>query len=199
MSSRAQAFSLEAFVASILLVTSLAFALQAVAVSANTAGPAESELRGQHAGLAEGVVDGAVEDGGLRATVVYWNESGGRFHGATDGGIYRAGAPNTTFGRALEGSLGSQRIRYNVDLYYRGENGTRESRTLVEHGTPTDDAVRVVETVTLYDDTALVAANESRRGNATLGAVESDFYAPDAADDSRLYNVVRVEVIVWRT
>lgn len=197
MSTRAQAFSLEAFVASILLVATLAFALQAVAISPNTASTAE--IRGQHAGLAEGVVDGAVENGDLQATVVYWNESDERFHGADeDEGVYLSENPNTTFGRTMETMLVDQQVRYNIDLHYRGTDGERETRRMVEYGTPSHDAVRVTETVTLYDQTQLVNETEHRRENATLESVEGDFYAPNVADDSPVYNVIRVEVIVWR-
>lgn len=200
MSSRGQAFSLEAFVASVLLLATLTFALQAVAVSSNTASVTDSELRGQHAGIAEGVLDGTVENESLAPTLLYWDNSTERFYGADeDEGFYVAQSPNTIFGRTLDESLSDQQIRYNVNLYYRTEAGERESRRLVEYGTPSHDAVRVIETVTLYDDSHLVDQDEAPRENATLGTVEDDFYAPDAATDSRVYNVIRVEVVVWRT
>lgn len=200
MTARAQAFTLEAFVAAVLLVATLSFALQAVAIDANTASSAGSELRGQHAGIAEGVLDGAVENGSLQSTLLYWDESNDRFLDADEEeGFYLSRSPNTTFGRNLDGIFEDGRIRYNVDLYYRGTDGERETRRLVEYGTPSQDAVRVTETVTLYDDTTLVSRNESRRANATLESVESDFYAPDASNDTQLYNVIRVEVVLWRT
>jgi hypothetical protein len=198
MSTRAQAFSLEAFVASILLVATLAFALQAVAVSSNTAGAADAELRSQHAGIADGVLAGAAENGTLQATVVYWDESTERFYGVdTEEEVYVSTHPNTTFGETLGELLGDRRVRYNVDLYYREADGQQGKKRLVEYGTPSHEAVRVTETVTLYDDTPLVAQNETRRTNATLETVEGSFYAPDAAAGP-VYNVIRVEVVLWR-
>lgn len=199
MSQRAQAFTLEAFVASVLLVATMTFALQAVAVDANTAGSAGAELRGQHAGVAEGVVDGGVENGSLQSTLLYWDESSERFLDADEAGFYLSRSPDTAFGRNLVALFDDQRIRYNIDLHYRGTDGERETQRLVEYGTPSQDAVRVTETVTLYDDTTLVTRNESRRANATLESVETEFYAPDASADSPLYNVIRVEVVLWRT
>lgn len=199
MTARAQAFTLEAFVASILLVATLAFALQVVAVDANTGGPADTELRNNHAGIADGVLDGAAANGSLQSTLLYWNEVDGRFYDADpDAGFYFSAAPNTTFGRTLDAQLGANRIRYNVDLHYREANGSHGTQRLVESGTPSPDAVRVTETVTLYDNTTLVARDETRRENATLASVGNDFYAPDAASDGPIYNVVRVEVVVWR-
>lgn len=199
MSSRGQAFSLEAFVASVLLLATLTFALQAVAVSSNTASVADSELRGQHVGIAEGVLDGTVENESLAPTLLYWDNSTERFYGADEEGFYIAQSPNTTFGRTLDGSLSDQQIRYNINLHYRTTDGERESRRLIEYGTPGHNAVRVMETVTLYDDSRLVDQHEVPRESATLGTVEEDFYAPDAATDSRVYNVIRVEVVLWRT
>ncbi|WP_311170735.1 DUF7288 family protein [Halobellus ordinarius] len=200
MSERAQAFTLEAFVAAVLLIAAMTFALQSVAIDANTASSGGAELRGQHGGIAEGVLDGAVESGSLQSTLLYWDESSERFLDADEEeGFYLSTNPNTTFGRNLGGMLDDHRIRYNVDLHYRGTDGGRETQRLVEYGTPSQDAVRVTETVTLYDDTTLVRRNESRRANVTLESVESDFYAPDASDDSPVYNVIRVEVVLWRT
>ena len=198
MSARAQAFTLEAFVASILLVATLAFALQVVAVDANTGGPADAELRNHHTGIAEGVLDGAVANDSLRSTLLYWDESAERFYGADpEDGVYVAEAPNTTFGRTLAAQLDANRIRYNVLVRYRTANGSHGTRRIVEYGTPSPDAARVTETVTLYDNTTLVTRNETHRENVTLASVENDFYAPDASDGP-IYNVVRVEVVVWR-
>lgn len=199
MSDRGQAFTLEAFVAAILLVATVAFALQAVSISANTAGVSESELRGQHAGLAEGLLNRAAEQGTLTTALVYWNESTGEFHGADDEGYYVSSSQNTSFGESMEATLDDAKIRYNVDLYYRDEDGEWQMQRLVESGTPTDDAVRAVETVTLYDDTHLVDEDGEPHENTTLEAVSEDFYAPNVDEERSLYNVVRVEVVVWRT
>jgi hypothetical protein len=209
MSSRAQTFTLEAFVAAILLLAAVAFALQVVSISANTASPADSELRNQHAGLARGVLDEAVTDGNLSRMLRSWDQNASAFHGAdekpADGGYYISRLPQSgdapEFGRALGEPFDDRQVRYNVDLYYARANGTRGHQRLVESGTPSDDAVRVVETVTLYDDTRLLDANGSRE-NATLREVAAasnrTFYAPDARPDGPLYNVIRVEVVLWK-
>lgn len=200
-SDRAQTFTLEAFVAAIILVSTVAFGLQAVTMTSNTASAADTELRGQHVGLAEGVLDRAVANGNLKATLLYWNESADRFHGADEEErFYVSRSPSTAFGESLDAMFEGSGIRYNVDLHYRDENGDRETQRLVESGTPSDDAVRVVETVTLYDDTVLVDANETPRKNVTLASVDErdEFYAPNVDTDGSLYNVIRVEVVLWR-
>lgn len=201
-SDRGQTFTLEAFVAAILLVSTVAFGLQAVTMSSNTASSADTELRGQHVGLAEGVLDRAVANGDLERTLLYWNESADRFYEADEEeGFYLSRGPSTAFGDSMDAMFAESGIRYNVNLYYRNESGDRETQRLVEFGTPSDDAVRVVETVTLYDDTVLVDANETPRENVTLASVDGEggFYAPNVDADSSLYNVIRVEVVLWRT
>lgn len=202
MSDRGQTFTLEAFVAAILLVATVAFALQAVTITSNTASVGDTEIRNQHAGLAEGVLDEAVADGSLRTTLLYWSESPGQFHNAGEDGHYDSRIPptpeGTAFGDSLERAFGDRQVRYNVDLYYRNAAGERELQRLVESGTPGDDAVRVVETVTLYDNSSLVDESGTPR-ETTVADVEEQFYAPNVDEESPLYNVVRVEVVLWKT
>lgn len=202
MTDRGQTFTLEAFVAAVLLLATVAFALQAASISSNTASAANAELGNQRAGLADGVLAQSAANGTLRTTLLYWDETDEEFYGASDDGYYIAQSPPTSFGSALDAMFEERGIRYNVDLYYPTATGSRERQRLVESGTPGGDAVRVVETVTLYDDTNLVYANETQR-NVTLADVEADanatFYAPDAVTGGPTYNVIRVEVVLWET
>lgn len=197
MSDRAQTVTLEAVVASLLIIAAVAFALQAVAISSNTADVGDAETRAQHSGIAQGILDRAAENGQLRTTIVYWDEERQEFLGEPDeDGFFRGTTPNTTFGAALE-SLEQQHRTVNVRLTYLNETGELASQPLVESGTPPTDAIRVSRTVTLYEDTPLVDKNESARENATLAVVEEDFFAPNAAPDDHIYNVIRVEVVIW--
>lgn len=204
MTDRGQTFTLEALVGVILMLAAVAFALQAVSISSNTAGIADSELRGQQAGLAEGVVERSAENGDLQAVVLYWNESAQEFHGAGEQENYyispgrHSAFGNTTFGESLGAVLDDSQIRYNVNLHYRGANGTQKTQQLVESGTPSKDAVRIIETVTLTNDTTLVDESEQPRENATLGAISEEFYAPNVSEEQDLYNVVQVEVVLWQ-
>lgn len=202
MADRGQIFTLEAVVAAILLLGSVAFALQAVAITSNTASAGDTEIESHHRGLAEGVINAAVENGSLQRTLLYWDEDAGGFYNADADGHYVSRLPptpdGTAFGDALERRFGDRQVRYNVNLYYRNAAGDRERQRLVESGTPSESAVRVVETVTLYDDTALVAENGTAR-ETTLADAEADFYAPNVDGDGPLYTVVHVEVVLWRT
>jgi len=67
---------------------------------------------------------------------------------------------------------------------------------MVYRGAPSDNAVTATRTVTLHDDDELVTANGSDTG--TTVDESGTFYAPDASPGTNVYNVIRVEVVVWR-
>lgn len=203
MAERAQTFTLEAFVAAILLLATVAFVLQVVSISSNTASAGDTELRNQHIGLAGGVLDEGTADGSLRKTLLFWNESREQFYNPdTTEGYYVSRSPPTTFGDSLQAMFDGRQVRYNVNLYFRTEDGDRRHQPLVDSGTPSDNAITVGSSVTLYDHTRLVDENETRR-SVTLADVKNssdvNFYAPDAKSESVVYNVVRVEVVLWQT
>lgn len=194
MDRRGQAFTLEAILAAVLLVSSLAFALQATAVTpASTGASANPEV--QRASVAAGVLDATVADGSAERAVLAWNGSRDGFDGATEKGYFVDGGPPNAFGETLDNSLGSDAVAYNVELQYLTRDGGVETETLVSQGTPSDRATRVVRTVTLSDDDGITRLDGSQTAVTLENA--TTFYAPDVAPDSDLYNVVRVEVIVW--
>lgn len=196
---RAQAFTLEGFIAALLLLATVAFVLSATAVTPLSASTSSQHAETQAAGLVGGTLDAAAANGTLRETVLYWNDSGGTFHGATDAGTYTNCELPTEFGTLLTRSVYDQGWACDVNVRYLDPANatTPVTQRVVDSGTPSDTAVRVVRTVTLYDDDVLYDA-AGNRTNTTL-ANATTFYAPDADSDGPVYNVVQVEVIAWRT
>ncbi|MBX0325360.1 hypothetical protein EGH21_20240 [Halomicroarcula sp. F13] len=197
MSTRGQAYTLEAFVAALLLLGAVVFALQSTAVTPQTASTASESQQQQLERVGSGVLDAAVEDGSLRRTVLYWNDATGTFHGLEPyESAYANGTLPTDFGDRLDRSVGADGVAYNVDVQYRDASGATETRAVVDSGTPSDDAVSVAAFLTLYDDdvryTAAETPTEQTLANASL-------YIPDSAPNSGVYNVVRVEVVLWST
>lgn len=195
MDDRAQAFTLEAVLAAVLLVASLAFALQGTAMTPASPSEASTNEAVQRASVAAGVLDATVADGSARRAVLAWNESTDGFLGATDEGYYVTGEPPTAFGETMHRTLADDRVAYNVDLVYLTADDEYRTQTLVDQGSPSDAATRVARTVTLYDDDDLTRLDGSER---SVTVSEVDFFAPDADPDGDLYNVIRVEVTVWR-
>lgn len=203
---RGQAFTLEGFVGALLLLATVAFVVQSTAVTPLSESTSSQHAETQAAAMTGGVLDAAAANGSLQPALLYWNESAGAFHGAESTTTYTDCAFPTEFGRLLGRSVYDQGFTCNVNvryLAYGPDGGLQpELRRVVFSGTPSDNAVRAVRTVTLYDDDTLVNATGVPT-NVTLAAVAADanvtYFAPDAAPSSSLYNVVEVEVVVWRT
>jgi len=191
-SDRGQAHTLEAFTAALLLIGSIVFALQVTAVTPLTASTSSQHIENQQVQVARGLLDSAAENGSLRAALLDWNETTGSFVNASDRGYYvQPGDANNTFGRMLDRAFLDRGIAVNVNVLYVTTGGDVRSRRMVYLGTPSDHAVTVSRPLTLMDD------EELRDGSTTL-AGSSSYFAPDAGPGENVYNVVRVEVVVWR-
>lgn len=191
---RGQAFTLEAFTAGIVILGGVVFALQVTAVTPLTASTSSQHIENQQQHLASGVLDSAVENESLHAALLYWNDSDGRFHKTdADNGYYTLGGPaDTTFGTMLNRTFGDHGIAFNVNVIYLRTNSEIAREEMVNSGVPSENAASARRTVTLYDDDNLTGPTPMPVNDSTT------FYASDIATDSNLYNVLRVEVVVWR-
>lgn len=192
--SRGQAHTLEAVASGLLLIASVLFALQVTAVTPLTGSTSSQHIENQQAEMAEGLLASEAENGTLVPTLLYWNDSKGRFWNAPKRG-YQTGGPPTALGGVLDESFRDQGIAFNVNLYYQRRNGDRDRVQLVHFGSPSDHASTATRLVTLHDGDRMRAADGSARP-VTVG--ETSYFAPDVDPDGTLYNVVEVEVIVWR-
>lgn len=193
---RGQVFTLEAFIAALLILSSIVFVLSAVTVTPLSGSSSNRYVENQQASLANSILDTAKANDDLRSTLLSWNDSRGTFHGAWEKGYYLSCSFDTPFGELLGRTLYDNGIACTVNLQYITEAQDIRSERLVYVGEPTDSAVRGQTTVVLYDDDRLVDASGAPT-EITL-AESTTFYAPDAAPNDRLYNVVEVEVILWR-
>lgn len=201
LSARGQAHTLEAIVAALLMVSGLVFALQTTAVTPLSASTASQHIENQQQTQAEGVLAATAEKGALEPAVLFWNESSESFHDASRGYYVNGGPPNR-FGALLDRTFGDQNVAFNVFVTYQRPDGTRITRRMVYGGEPSDNAVRATRVVTLYDGDHLYEPNGNGAAVAdpatTVNTTDS-FYAPDATPGSGgLYNMIRVEVVVWR-
>lgn len=193
-SSRGQAHTLEGLAAGMLLLASIVFALQVTAVTPLTGSTSSQHIENQQAAITEGLLSAEATNGTLEATLLYWNESGSRFYGASDRG-YEHGGPPTAFGHVLNETLRDRGIAFNVNLYYLRSDGERQAVRLVYLGSPSDHASVASQTVTLYDDDRVLAKDHTV-SSKTLEEIE--YFGRDAAPNSRLYNVIEIEVVIWR-
>ncbi|SDZ87901.1 hypothetical protein SAMN04488065_0962 [Haloplanus vescus] len=195
---RAQAHTLEAIAASLIVLASVVFALQVTAVTPLSASTASQHIENQQQASAEGVLDAARENGALDAAVTYWDDTNGTLHGVTAGAYTTDAEVNQTrFGAMLLNTFESRGVAFNVYFTYTTDTQTFVSKQFIYRGEPSDNAATASATLSLYDDHPLYDAD----GHPTDTTVnESASYRTYIPPDSTtgLYNVVRVEVVVWR-
>ena len=203
-SDRGQAFTLEALVAALLLVTAVLFALQAVVITPTSAGTLDRDTQAElHQESVDSLVT-AANDGELSMMARYWDPANGTFAGDPDGpagsyvsediGYQRDVLPIQDVGESLNHSV-REGNQYNVILAYQTEDGDRETTRLVYQGTPGHDVVTASYTITLTDDQLVTGPNE---GDTRLADVPDDDAAiPNIDDASPVYNVVEVRLVLW--
>lgn len=192
--ARGQAHTLEAVVAGMVLLASVVFALQVTAVTPLTGSTSSQHLENQQAAVADGLLTAETENGTVKEAVLYWNTSRSRFYGASRAG-YTSGGPPTAFGAVLNRSFDDRNVVFNVNIKHVRPNGERRTIQLVHLGEPSDHASVASQMITLYDDDLILNADGTQSGQQLAGA---DYFARNVDQDSRVYNVVEVEVITWQ-
>ncbi|MFB6282195.1 MAG: hypothetical protein ABEH78_02530 [Haloferacaceae archaeon] len=212
---RAQAHTLEAVVAALLLVSSVVFALQVTAVTPLSASTSSQHVENQQQAIGEGLLERTARSEALRRAVLFWGDAdddGKReFHCARTDEAYAAdpnvsacgiaGTPNAVhvppndFGAAVNETFGPG-VAVNVRVFHRRDDNTTDVQRLVYRGRPSDNAVRTSVTVTLADDDVLYDPSGDPT-DTPVGSGAAAFYAEDISDGP-LYNVLRVEVTAWR-
>jgi len=191
VSERGQVHTLEAIVAGLLLTSSIVFALQMTAVTPLSASTSSQHIENQQQASASGVLATAARNDSLRRTVLYWNSTESEFHGASVNEFYTRRLP-TDLGRTLQRTFGDRGIAYNVYVTYY-KSGRLQKKPILYRGEPTDNAVAASRTVVITNDTRLVNEDGSHGHRVN----NSNFYA-DKNGERALFDVVRVEVVVWR-
>lgn len=195
MGARGQAYTLEAFIAALLLVASLTFALQVTAVTPLSESTSNQHIQNQHRTSATGALAAVDEAGALDEAVLYWNTTEESFHDPNYRNHYTDKYPDNDFGDVLNRSFADRGLAVNVLVHYETGDDSESTQEMVYNGEPSDNAAASSRTVTLYDDDPIL--DENLDEDAPLEDREEAFYANDE-HVGPAYNVVRVEVIVWR-
>ena len=195
---RGQAHTLEAVVGAILILSSIGIALQITIVTPLSASTSSQHIETQQRATAQGVLAGAAEQGALQEAVVFWNDNEGNFHDATAMGHYTDEPPDNAFGEMLNRSFDQEGIAYNVNVVAQTPSGGLTEQEMVFQGIPSDNAVTATRTIYLHKNDTLIDQDGSET-DTTVSEADT-FYIGDAQGEAEnhLYNVVRVEVVVWR-
>lgn len=193
---RGQAHTLEAVVASLVLISGLLLALQMTTVTPLSASTSSQFIENQQRSAAEGALVAAREVGWLEQSVLYWDDSKAQYHGdKKDPGYTGNQLPGKNrLGRILDSTFESDSVAYNVYFVYE-KGGDLTRRRYVYSGTPTDKAVSASRTVTVNDGDNLV--NEDGTENPTTVSAATSFYVTDGYS-TELYRVITVQVVAWK-
>ncbi|MGZ0745670.1 DUF7288 family protein [Haloparvum sp. AD34] len=191
---RAQAHTLEGFVASLVILGTVAFALQATAVTPLSASTSNQQIENQQTAVSESLLETLAEQGELKPAVLYWNTSRNTFRDSGPRGTFANGGPPNPFGTALNETFGEGNIAFNVDVVHRSPDESRNTESMVNMGTPSDNAAVASRTVVLFDDDTIEGTNRT----VANASAQDDFYADDVDPDGELFNVMEVRIVVWR-
>ena len=194
---RGQAHTVEAFIAALLLISGLLFAMQATAVTPLSASTSNQHIENQQRAMAHDLLSTAAEDGTLKAAVLYWNASDGSFQDSPEAGYYTSAGSQNEFLESLNNALREQQIAYNVRVRYHNTTGDEprvRTARMVHMGEPSDNAVTASRTVTLQETDRLTGEVDCQLDDC------QSFYAPNADPDGdgQLYNRLEVRITTWR-
>jgi len=195
---RGQAHTVEAFIAALLLISGLLFAMQATAVTPLSASTSNQHIENQQRAVAHDLLATAAADGSLEEAVLYWNASGEAFQDSPEAGYYTNAGSQNEFLASLNHTLRERRIAYNVRVRYHNTTPSEpEVRTkrMVWMGEPSDNAITASRTVTLSEESRLTG--DDNRTLAEVADGEGSFYAPNA-DSGLVYNRIEVRITTWR-
>lgn len=205
---RGQAYTLEAIVGSVIILTAVLFALQSLIVTPTTSGAVDPAVREELRSQADDILAISAQNQTLSLSdqVRYWDQSDRTFAGqnAVNPRIgYGPNQPPGAFGEMLNETFTNRGRLYNVHVVYQGRNVTddRGRVRMVHRGTPSDGAVVARYRLSLYDNQSLTGpfASSAELWEFDTNATDNDdgYYPIPNAVDGPLYNVVEVQVIVW--
>jgi hypothetical protein len=207
-SERGQIYTLESVIASVLVLTAVLFALQAVVITPTTSGSLDPSIRAEIQQQASDILLVAAQNETLSLSMLarYWQQDTRTFAGpnAVNPNVgYGENGPPGVFGDMLTETFTQRGRIYNVELVYQGRNLSdgQGSVPMVYRGTPADGAVVSSYSVTLYDNQTLTSPFAS---NAELWEYDTNvsnnkdgYYPVPDASPGPVYNVVEVRVTVW--
>jgi hypothetical protein len=192
---RGQAYTLESVIAALLILSALVFALQVTTVTPLSASTSSQHIENQQRSAASGALTAATEADALKPAISRITESG-TYYGQGLDGAYVSDYPPGEFGNILNRTFGGRGLAVDVRISYQTSATNWERLQMVQRGSPSDNAVTASQSVTLYDSDPIYDVNGNQNG--TWGGDDPLEVSGQVNQNSDVYNVVTVEVTVWR-
>jgi len=187
--NRGQLITLEAITGAVILLLIVLFTLQATVITPLSASTANQQVEEQNKALANDLLETSAEHDILTEAVLNWNQSKdpAGFENTEKYPYYTDGGPvDTEFGTFVNETFKEENVAFNIYVQYDNDGELNETR-MVYQGAPSYNAATATKTLFIYDTEA----------DAAFGSPPEN-YIQDTAEDSELYNVVRVKIVVWR-
>lgn len=190
--TRGQAFTLEGVVGSLIIISAVIFALQATAITPLTASTANVEVEEQARIVAGDMLDSATEDDVVMESLLYYDSDNSAFAngGIENRGYPQPGPPNSEFQEYQQAFLTDNGYAFNIIARYDDGDEIGTERVVFQ-GQPSDNAITTTRTYVMYDDMPNTFTGEAISD-------DDDFYVPNQDENSEVYNVVEVQITVWR-
>lgn len=174
MSVRGQAFTLEGFIASVVILSAVLFALQAIVITPTSSGQLDQEvtqnLKTQGRDILTASANNGTEDLSFLLRL-FGNQTSGPAEtwerGQNRQTGYGSDEPfahrDTLLGNALNETFKQRGFSYNLVVEYLSATSVNETRTanIVFRGSPSEESVSVTYTIVLYDNQTLTGSPNS--------------------------------------
>ncbi|WP_284007786.1 DUF7288 family protein [Haloarcula pelagica] len=193
---RGQAYTLEGVLAAILVISATVFGITSIDTRAWEDGTREETRRLET--RADDLLTVGKNTGALENAILCYNSGRTRINGNNS-------SRPAEFERMLNLTFDSRGEQYNIYFNYLNETGEQRVTELVSENSPASanrpstGAAVATRTVALTDNMSVRTNSPSNAcGNAGPRVKSlSSFYIPDADNNTRLYNLVEVRLIVW--
>lgn len=196
-SSRGQAHTVEAILATLLILVGVLFAVQTTAVTPFSSTTEDKHLETQQRNSISNIATITHENGEMKETVLYWNTSNSSYQNSGENTAYYTDPTvNTPLLRELAAATSDQ-IVYNIDVRYYNKTGSAisvQTQRLLYVGSPSNNAITIREPLTLHDTDQLTTGTEPELQNTA----SDEFYMDSVNSTTAMYNYAEVEITAWR-
>lgn len=194
---RGQAHTIEAILATMLILSGLVFVMFTPAVTPLSSITEDKHLENQQRESVRNILSLTHENGGVKETILDWNTTTNSYRDVNDTNTYYTDpSVNTPLLNDLEAALDTKKVVYNVNVNYYNEstNGrVVETQRVLHVGSASNNAVVVKQPVTIHETDELTG-----RGESVLQATSEEFYMYNVNASTPVYNHAEVEVVAWR-
>ena len=188
---KGQVHTLEGFTAAFIVIFALLYGIQAIAITPTSSSTASQEVELYNHKIAGDVLDMSEANGDLKDAVLNWQNSTVGFNGSGESIQYYSGisASNSVpgdFGETLS-ALDKRGLVYNVDILCDGN-----TVPFINNGEESLHTVTASTTLQLQDYNEMANGDELEDGDYLAGN------CGNVDEDSNLYNIIEVEMTVWR-